>query len=718
MAAQKSATYQAIISIGAKLDKTFGPAMQSAQKGMAIAKKGMLVAGAATSAVAAAALTATIAAVSSASKLQAEMSNVGTLLDGDVNGRLREMQQELLAVSNTTGIVTSDLTDGLYQVVSAFGDSADASKQLEIAAVAAKAGNATTTDSINLLSAVTKGYNDTSLEAMQKASDLAFQTVKLGQTSYPELAASIGKVIPLANTMRGSQEDLFGAMATLTGVTGGTAEVATQLRGVYQGFLQPTADMTKSMSKLGYADGQVMMESLGLQGTLEALKGSVGGNELAFANLFGSIEAKNAVLALTGAQTENLTEKTQAMYEATGITNKAFAEQTNNLPAMLGKMANYGKNAVTMMGAAVLPKIMEITESVMPVVEEALAGLPEIIEKISPVVERVFGFVGNKIAFFSDNIIPIVKQGFQMLTKTVLPAVMPPIEKLLTVFRSGKGQLLQFADQVLPKLATMFQIISEKTLPLLVGWIQKVAPILSPIVQKVGELIGKLMQMVNAVLPVVIALLPPAIALFKVCGDAIVGFFTPIFPIIDNVLSALGGLVDFVTGVFTGNWTLAWEGVKSVFGNVFEALTGLIKLPFNRIISAINSVFEGIGSVSVPEWVPVIGGKSITLPQIPMLYTGVRDFPGGTAVVGDRGPEIVHLPKGSDVYSNRETRDILSAPRDFGEGGISIKVDAPITIHGPITQEQAHQAATSLEREIKAVLAKIQREKQRIAFNE
>lgn len=717
MAGGKSAQYQAIISIGAKLDKTFGPAMKSAQNGVEVAKKSILIAGGVTAAAATAALTATVAAVSSAGKLQAEMSNVGTLLDGDVNGRLRVMQQELLAVSNTTGIVTSDLTDGLYQVVSAFGDSADASKQLEIAAVAAKAGNATTTDSINLLSAVTKGYNDTSLEAMQKASDLAFQTVKLGQTSYPELAASIGSVIPLANTMRGSQEDLFGAMATLTGVTGGTAEVATQLRGVYQGFLQPTSNMTKAMDQLGYADGQVMMESLGLQGTLEALKGSVGGNELAFANLFGSIEAKNAVLALTGAQTDNLTEKTQAMYEATGITNRAFATQTANLPAMLGKMGNYGKNAMTMLGTAILPKVMEITESVMPVVEEALAALPVVIEKISPVVEHVFGFIGDKISFFADNILPFVKQGFQVLTQTVLPAFMPLIEKLFAVFQSGKGQLLQFAEAILPKLANMFQIISEKALPLLVGWIQKVVPLLSPIVQKVGELIGKLMQMVNAVLPIIIALLPPAIAMFKVCGDAIVGFFTPIFPIIDNVLSALGGLIDFVTGVFTGNWTLAWEGVKSVFGNVFEALSGLIKLPFNGIISAINSVFEGIGNVAVPEWVPVIGGKSITLPQIPLLYTGVRDFPGGAAVVGDRGPEIINLPRGADVYSNRETRNILSAPRDFGGGGVTIKVDAPITIHGPITQEQARQAGASLEQEIKAVLAKLQREQLRTAFN-
>ena len=54
---------------------------------------------------------------------------------------------------------------------------------------------------------------------------------------------------------------------------------------------------------------KLMIESLGLQGTLDKLKDSVGGNEIAFSELFGSVEAKNAVLALTGAQAENFTEK-------------------------------------------------------------------------------------------------------------------------------------------------------------------------------------------------------------------------------------------------------------------------------------------------------------------------------------------------------------------------------------------------------------------------
>ena len=78
-------------------------------------------------------------AVSSAIDYQAQMQNVGTLLDGDVQGKLQGMSKQLKQVSLDTGVCTSDLTEGLYQVVSAFGESADNVKQMEIAAKAAKA---------------------------------------------------------------------------------------------------------------------------------------------------------------------------------------------------------------------------------------------------------------------------------------------------------------------------------------------------------------------------------------------------------------------------------------------------------------------------------------------------------------------------------------------------------------------------------------------------
>lgn len=336
-----------------------------------------------------------------------QMANVGTLLEGDVNKRLGELGKEVIDVSNRTGIATADLTDGLYQVVSAFGDTAESGKQLEIAAKLAKAGNSTTTESINLLSAVTKGYGDTSAGAIQKAADLAQETARLGQTTFPELAASMGKVIPLASTMGVKQEELFGAMATLTGVTGNAAEVSTQLRGTIQGFLQPTDMMQKAIKALGYQNGKTMLQSLGLKGAMDKLKKSVKNDELAFASLFGSVEAKNAVLALTGAQAQNFTEKSLAMTKASGSAERAFEAQINNFHDLWGMLKNMANNALTQLGNKLVPYLKTLAKKVLPYVKDALAKLDVYLDKV---ISSVAAYL-EKVDFT-----PVIK-GFKFLWK-------------------------------------------------------------------------------------------------------------------------------------------------------------------------------------------------------------------------------------------------------------------------------------------------------------
>ena len=135
-----------------------------------------------------------------------EVANIATLIPGSTK-RVDELKSAIRDMAVKVGKDTTDLAEGAYQVISAFGDTADTVGILGIAATAATAGVADTADAINLLSAVTKGYGDTSEEAVQKASDLAFQTVTLGQTTFPELAASIGKVIPLTSELGVSQEE-------------------------------------------------------------------------------------------------------------------------------------------------------------------------------------------------------------------------------------------------------------------------------------------------------------------------------------------------------------------------------------------------------------------------------------------------------------------------------------------------------------------------------
>src|SRR5690606_20053901 len=150
-------------------------------------------------------------------------------------------------------------------------------QKLKINAKAAAAGLAETTDAIRLTTAVTKAYGDVSAEATEKAADLAFITLKLGQTSFPELAHSIGQVAPLAAQLNMEQEEMWNIFATLTGVSGDTARVATQAAAILRAFIKPTEDMSKAVKQLGYDSASALLGDRGLVGALKAGRSTTDG---------------------------------------------------------------------------------------------------------------------------------------------------------------------------------------------------------------------------------------------------------------------------------------------------------------------------------------------------------------------------------------------------------------------------------------------------------
>lgn len=290
-----------------------------------------------------------------ATDFNASMANVATLIPGNTK-RVNELKGAVQSMAMETGKATTDISEGLYQVVSAFGDTADTAKVLEINVKAAAAGVATTTDAINLTSAVTKAYGDTSAEAVQHVADLAFTAVKLGQTTFPELANSIGRVTPLAKELNVTQEELFGVMATATGVTGNAAEVSTQLRGVLQSLLAPTESMNKLIQESGYESGKAMLQNLGLQGTLEAITNAAESTGTPLQQYISSIEGQTLALALAGPQADAFTEKLASLTAASGAATEAYKEQTEGVNK-LGFMYDRAKQ----MGVVFLEKMGNVS---------------------------------------------------------------------------------------------------------------------------------------------------------------------------------------------------------------------------------------------------------------------------------------------------------------------------------------------------------------------
>lgn len=619
----KSKVYELAIKINGKLDSSLKKACAAAAQnletvGNAAKTAGKVVAGA-SAAIVGATATMGAAAVNAAAEYQTQLANISTLLTGteaEVAARTAEIGDQVLEISNKTGVVTDNLTDGMYQVISAFGDSADAASILETAAKSAAAGNATTADSINLLSAVTKGYGDTSAAAVQKAADLSFATVRLGQTSFPELAASMGKVIPLAGTLGLEQEQLFGAMATLTGVTGSTAEVVTQLKATMQGFLSPSKNMQAALASMGYESGQALLESKGLQGALDALKDSVHRDELAFAGLFSSVEAQTAVLAMAGTQSENLASKTAEMYEAAGAADTAFQRQTNTLKYTVQTVKNLGKNFLTQIGTNILPYVNDLAEAALPKVQNALENAGDYVEKsIIPTAEKAVKWIGeNKTAILTVASAAVTAVGaFKGLQ--VATAAVGAVKNLSTIFKaaSGGGKIL---NAVLSmggvKLAIIAGIIAAVAAGFVLLWNKS-----EKFRETVMVLWGQLQALGGALADMAGAIWAKAAPLLEMLGNALLNGLERavdlLAPVAGNILGIFTGIADFITGVFTGDWDKALQGLQNIFGNALSGLGNLAVAGFTAILEIGTSIWPAIdnavqaGIAAISSRFPVLG---------------------------------------------------------------------------------------------------------------
>lgn len=155
-----------------------------------------------------------------------------------------------------------------------------------------------------------------------------------------------------------------------------------------------------------------------------------------------------------------------------------------------------------------------------------------------------------------------------------------------------------------------------------------------------------------------------------VLGNILNGFFKNVKNIWDSIKRIFSGVIDFIRGVFTGDWERAWKGVQDIFGGLFNGLVALAKAPLNGIIGllnmaigAINSLINGFNSIgfTMPKW---LGGGSWhpnipNIPSIPFLAKGGTVL-SGSAIVGEAGPELLTVgPGGTRVQplTNSSTND-------------------------------------------------------------
>lgn len=374
----------------------------------------------------------------------------------------------------------------------------------------------------------------------------------------------------------------------------------------------------------------------------------------------------NAAVGLPGAPA-NPGQGTGAELAAAGkqMLGGASGMITNGAAGLVQAVATFA-SAFGGIASAALPVVAVIGSIVA-----AVSLLGEHLDDIRGIIGNVFGEQGvavfdgflSTITGIKDKIVGVFSQENLASVRTAIVGMFGEnagtgFDNIVSIGQSVIGvfqQIVNFGTQtVKPMFEQVFGWVSTTLLPGLLNAFNAIAPQIGPIITNIGTAVMNVANMIGnaiqAVLPVIESIIMVILSVVSTVGPPILAAIAQIAQNIGNVITSIQGvfegLIQFITGVFTGNWSSAWEGVKSIFSNAFSALVELCKIPINAVIGVINGAINGINSIlgsvtTIPEWVPVVGGKgfSMQLPTIPMLAKG--GFTDGVSIAGEAGTEAV-----------------------------------------------------------------------------
>jgi TP901 family phage tail tape measure protein len=332
-----------------------------------------------------------VAMTKAAGDFDQDMRSVNTMAQLSED-QFASMKDEVLDLSKRVPESAGKLAEGLYGVVSAGVPAEEQMRFLETSAQAAAAGISETGTVVNAAAGLIKNYGLEFGDA-EAVTDKMFTTVKLGTTTFDELASSVGGVAPLASEMGVSMDELMATYATLTGVTGNTSEITTQLKGALSNVLKPSSQAAELAEELGLEFNAAALESQGLAGFLDSVTEATGGSSEKLSTLFGSTEGLQAILALTGEQADDFSTKLDEMTGSAGAMNDAFGEQMKALGPQWDMLKNNIMSVVVALGTHFLPYAIQAAEWISNLISRVMEVNPNIIAMAAAVMAGVTAFL-------------------------------------------------------------------------------------------------------------------------------------------------------------------------------------------------------------------------------------------------------------------------------------------------------------------------------------
>lgn len=639
---------------------------------------------------------------------QWQLKEVERLLKLDpTNTKLLEQRQRLLsdAVQETKGKLDT-LKTAEKQVQQQFAEGKVSQQQYdalqrEIAATSAdlKRLEEQAKKSNAVLSGISAGAGKVSAGASSIAKAFASATAAVGG-----LATAAYATIPATEELRSDLSKLD-ANAKENAVSADAAREAWRAFAVQSGETDSAVEATSNLLQAGFTESNLQKAVEGLSGAaqrfpdtlkIESLADSLQ-ETLATGNATGQfgelldrlgIGAENfsAQLANCATDAEKQSLALQTLADA-GLNDTYNAWAKNNEEMLANDEANLKlQESMASLAETILPLVTLATEKISELItwftsldkstQTAILTALALVAAISPIAGLVSGLSGV-ISRFATTGLPLMKTAFSALSTSVLPAVTGALKGIAGTITGVLSSAFSFlTTTVLPAIgtafSTVFSFIAANPIVLLIA---AIVGLVALIVTKGREIIG-ILQSVDDFLQDVFAVDWTNI-FGPVLGNILNGFFANIKNIWNGIKQIFEGVINFIQGVFTGDWEQAWEGVKQIFSGVWDAFVGIVKAPVNAIIGLINGLIGAINwvvnkvngiSFTNPFTGTVYGFNIPNIPTIPYLAKG-GILSQGSAIVGEAGPELLTM-----MGSRAMVQPLTSQNKTTNLGGINITV--------------------------------------------
>lgn len=610
--------------------------------------------------------------------------------------------------------------------------------------------------------------SNTSLEQVMEAYVSCGGTLKNMNVSVEESATVLGtlanrgiKGSEAGNALNSVLVNLMGTTSTTAGALESIGVSAYDSDGKFRGLHTVLTDLGGALSKCTDEQRDMITAQLGGKTQMDTLQAMLAGVSEEYDTLNEKLNNCDGALLQT-AQTmqDNLKGQLTSISSAAEGVAISFGERlepylSSFFSFILDNMPNVEStvlwvtdniiNAITnIANSEAFESIKEITISIFSTLSENGPQIISILSSLIPIIAGISSYImtlkiATKIAAFIKiigkvkSIISTIGVAFTAVSGGAatlgegIAFLMGPIGWVALAI----GAIVAVVTLLYAKCEP-FRNMVNSLISSAVSWISGT---LLPAIASIGEKFSGLITSISGFATWLWGYLGPIFTvIFSAASGVVSSFVGTIGSLLMSAMTIIGGIIDFVSGVFSGNWSLAWEGIKEIFRGVFDGLLEIAAAPLNSIIGLVNGAIEGINKLGfnigkIPS-ISVGGGDSSggdssssssssgytstsSLRGLPQFASG--GFTNVPSICGEDGPEaVIPLRRSARSLSLLEkTSSVLGANNSSNSGGNTF-VFAP-NISDNVSDESLRKIRDEYENFKEAVL-RIFEEERRESF--